>query len=141
MKPWNEYKVDTEKFPYPSRREYRKKLQQELDEQPLTKAARQEAEKDLDRLSREWFNEAIKPHQAEDQRLTAMFWEDAREELGYRKYLNSAQIGALEAKAYEDGHAHGFSSIFEQLTDLDEFLTTIFSREDKPNDGKEKHTL
>lgn len=129
MKDWSEYEVNADKFPYPLPRNYEKQLQAELDEKPLSKAARVEAEKAIKPQARAWFAEQVKPYNQEKARLSTMFWEDAREDLGYAHW-NEGQINAVEGKAYDDGHAYGFSEIYSKLVDLVEFVKQFLSHTD-----------
>lgn len=55
------------------------------------------------------------------------FWKDAREELGYDKFLNADGVSCLESKAYEEGHSAGFSEVFLCLGDLTEFARQIIA--------------
>lgn len=123
MKDFDYYKTNPHK--YPNRFEYKKKLIDEIDNTPLTKDQRKAELDKVDERTREWFKEAVMPHNAEASRLESEFWQDCRAELEYSSYLDETGMGIIEHWAYEDGHAYGFSQVFSELEKLDEFLTKI----------------
>ena len=91
-------------------------------------AERTELLVDVKRKVREYVHEQNEPFREAQRKLTAEFWEDARKELGYTEFFTDVQVKILEDKAYEEGHAYGFSSIFERLKDLVGFIQIFIKK-------------
>lgn len=73
-----------------------------------------------------WLKEREKYH-VEYMRLDALFWSDMREEFGFKK--NDKFCEALMAKAWDDGHAYGYSEVYNKLLDLSE-LWSLYKNKD-----------
>lgn len=116
MKPFAYYRTVIAE--YPDRYKFKQKLVDDINNTPMTAAQREAALARVDAAVTEWFKEAIKPYQEESGRLEQEFWDDCREELGYGDMLTPAGLSALEYYAYEKGHAHGFSSVYDELTSV-----------------------
>lgn len=134
MKDWDEYKV---KLPYPDRK-LRKDKQSELvaaiDNAKMTTGERAAAMAGVPREVSTWWETQMAPYQAEEQRLTALFWEDCREDLGYTEFLNETGVAALEKEAYDRGHSAGFSEVHCVLSDLTDLARTLVDNR-KERDG------
>lgn len=113
------------KVPYPDRSGYRRDLISEIDAKPLTKLQREGALADVSSRADEWFAEVIKPYREEQERLEAEFWADCRSDIGYDKFLNADGVAAVEAFAYEHGHAAGFGDIHSWAYEASELARKI----------------
>lgn len=126
MQDLDSYRVPNEEYwPYEARKAYERALIDEINLERLTAAERQEKLREVPKRVREKGNEMDKPPREKQRALDAQFWRDAREEIGYDSYLTQEGVSKFEAKAYEDGHAHGYPEVFSKLQDLDEFLCTV----------------
>lgn len=56
--------------------------------------------------------------------LKQEFWQDARVALGYGD-LPSSVISALESEAWDRGHSHGYSEVFNELRSVVEFVRKV----------------
>lgn len=122
---YDKYKVDIEKYPYPDKAEYKKKLLTELNSEHLTKAEYDTRYNKLYEPLNAWYKEQAEIYYSQENELRDLFWEDARQELGYDKYLTKNGVRILEEKAWADGHAHGYQEVFYHLVELDTFLINI----------------
>ncbi len=116
MKSWEYYNENP--HAYPRSREFKDKLLADIANQRLTEAERQAALADVPRHVNERIKAAAAPYNAHAAKLEAEFWDDAREELGYEKFLLPAGVSALEYEAYQHGHSAGFCEIYGCLCDL-----------------------
>lgn len=123
MKPWAHYSHNPHQ--YPDQADYARQLREEINNTPMTALERETAFAGVQHQANEWFKEAVKPYNAINWERKAEFWADCRAELGYDKFLELTGIEILEAMAYDQGHAYGYSKIFSQLTELVEFLNKI----------------
>jgi hypothetical protein len=123
MKDWNCYSANT--IGYPSKSDYRDQLIAEINNRPLTAAARTAALATVPERVRDWFNEAILPYRQEQARLNSEFWADCRADLGYDKFLDVKGISRLEAHAWEDGHSAGYSEVYGELSKLVSLIEDI----------------
>jgi len=112
------------KIPYPNKVKKREELKSVIDNTPMTREERAQADAQLDQQVREWFRESVKPYDAEEARLRSEFWQDCKDEIGYGYLTPRGQL-ILESQAWEDGHAHGYESVFSRLIALEEFLNRI----------------
>lgn len=101
------------------------KMLVELNSTPLTVEERKKRESELGTLARAKAKELNAEYYAERNKKTEEFWRDCREELGYTSYLDEEGVRILESKAEEDGHSSGYSEVFCELQDLDEFVYKI----------------
>jgi hypothetical protein len=109
---------------YPDKYNYKKYLISCINDEPLTKAEREEKLKEVPKLAQEWFNEEVKPYFECQTKRIKEFWEDVRVELNYGHWSDKV-IELIEAKAWKDGHANGFSEVHNQLGDLVYFVNEI----------------
>lgn len=117
------YRVPNDEYwSYEAEKAYKRELIDQINSERLTAAEREKELKSVPALVRIKRAEMDKSANERQQVLDRKFWSDAREELGYPSYLTPKGVEFLEAKAYEDGHAHGYADIFSKLVDLDEFL-------------------
>jgi hypothetical protein len=103
---------------YPDTYAYKKQLRAEIDALEMTAEERRKAIDGIGKKARAWFDVAAKPYLDEQSRLDAEFWDDCRKELKYREFLNPKACDAIETKAWDDGHAHGYSEVYLCLCDL-----------------------
>lgn len=103
----------------------KKQLIEQINNEPLTVAQREERLKGVSKEVIQIAKELNAPYFLEKSRLDMEFWDDARESLEYKTLLTPAGVQKLESKAYEDGHAYGYSSVYERLQDLVGFLEDI----------------
>lgn len=96
-----------------------------LDNVPMTKAEREKAENQAKEEVKEIYKKNRAEYSKAEQSLTDEFWKDCRKELNYGSYLTDKGCSLLESKAWEDGHAYGFSEVYNHLVDLDELIYTI----------------
>jgi len=123
MKKFEYYNEPTgvEHFGYQYEKDYTQKRKDEINNTPMTTADRDKALKELKTEVREHMQEKNKPYNTAGRALVEEFWADAREELGYDGFLTPEGVSKLESKAYEDGHAYGFSDVFSKLDDYTDF--------------------
>ncbi len=95
---------------------------QKINEERLTHAEREEKLAKVKDQVKEYEREYDAAHKKELNKKEVEFWEDARDELEYTEWLTEQGVYNIENKAYADGHAYGYSSIYEHLQDLVEFL-------------------
>ncbi len=120
------YRVPSEEYwPYEAEKAYKQALIDQINSDRLTAAERDEKLKSVPAMVRAKRSEMDKRARERQLALDTKFWSDAREELGYPSYLTARGVEFLEAKAYEDGHAFGYSDVFGKLVDLDEFLRGV----------------
>lgn len=113
------------KVALPDWRAIKKAIWDEFDNERLTVAERKAKEPEIHKKVREAQNKAEQPYNEEKKRLEQLFWTHCREDLGYADWLTDDGISKLENKAYDRGHAYGFSSIYSELQLLVEFLDEI----------------
>lgn len=123
MKPWSHYKVVGVK--YPDQYAYQQQLIDEINNTPMTAAQRKAALAEVDSHVCKWFDEAVRPWNAERQRLEDEFWADARAELVYDKLLTDRGVATLEYLAYQRGRASGYAAVYEVLQGLAELVENL----------------
>lgn len=126
MKDFDYYRYRADEV-LPSLSEKKRELIYDIDQQRLTAEERRVALADAPIKARAWFNEAIKPYREAERKLQEEFWADCREDLGYDKFLGPKGVAALEGKAWEDGHAHGFYDVYNHLSELCDLVVVLFS--------------
>ena len=131
-----EYYSDN-KEPYHDSFRIKKQLIDQINNEPLTVKEREEKLKEVTKEALTICKELNAPYHLEAQRLDMEFWDDARESLGYVDLLTAEGVQRLESKAYEDGHAYGYPSVYEKLQDLVEFLEE-YEREVQMSYSKEE---
>lgn len=97
-------------------------LKDAINNERLTAQERLEKLKELPKLASKSHRELNEPFHKEQHDKLAEFWKDCRDDLGYAKNLSQEAAGALERKAWEDGHAYGFGEVYAELTSLVEML-------------------
>lgn len=103
---------------YPNRSAKLQELRDEINSALLTARDRELKLEQINDLVQIWFRDAVKPHNNAEQALLQEFWSDCRTDIGYDKFLTDEGVAALEAAAWERGHASGFSEIYNELCDL-----------------------
>lgn len=111
------YRASYIKFDY---KEYEEELLEQLNNTPLTKAdydlALEKIKEDIKALK---FQHSLENH-AEEGRLLSEFWLDCEEEFGFSD-LPVEIKSFIHGKAYNAGHAYGFSEIASHYDGLVEF--------------------
>ena len=125
MKEFDYYSRNPEK--YHDSFAIKRQLIEQIHSEELTTAQREEKLKNASMESIKIAKELNKSYFKESTRLTQEFWFDARESLGYHKWLTSAGVQKLESRAYEEGHAYGYAEVYSKLQDLVGFLEDIRS--------------
>lgn len=125
MKDFDYYSKPTAE--YPDINEYKREYRIAIDAAAMTSAERKEALDGINKKAREWFDIAAKPYRDEQSRLDGEFWDDCRNELGYREFLSEKAWNAIESKAWDDGHAGGYSDVYFHLCDLVELARKIIA--------------
>ena len=123
MKDFDYYR--TNKHEYHDTYFVKRNLKKELDQIPLTVEDRKKREVEISSIAIAEAKKLNQPYHVEQQRLQAEFWADAREDIGYDKYLNEEGVNILESAAYDRGHSGGYAdtfSVLEKLADLYERL-------------------
>lgn len=82
----------------------------------MTKAERQQREKQISENALNALRLARQAYYAEQKRLDQEFWRDADEELGVT-IPHSVRL-VLQEKAQSEGHASGYSDVFNHYCDL-----------------------
>ena len=117
MRDFDYYKT---KLPYPSEKifdaEKQKKLRN-IDNTALTKTQRDQRIEEVNQWVKESVLQLRKEYNIDEDRLQQEFYKDVEEELGMQSLPDAAKK-AIHYYAYEQGHAYGFSSIYEQYGDL-----------------------
>lgn len=127
MKEWSYYDKpkNVEYYGYDYQESYKRDEIKRINDTKLTTSERVVLLDNLKQQIREHMRELNKPYNAACQQLDREFWEDARQELGYCQHLTPEGISKLEAKAYEEGHSHGYSEVYHHLCELWEFFTSL----------------
>lgn len=112
-------------FGFEESKRMRNKLIKEIDEKPMTKAERTEAIREVDNTVKKHAEKKNEFYREQCNVLEKEFWNDAREDLGYGKLFNEKGVKAIEHMAYERGHAYGFSSIYNELQEIVDFVKTV----------------
>ena len=128
MKDFDSYRVPNDRYwSYGDKEAYRQQLINEINNDRLTEAERKLKLSKVPSLVREKESEVNKSAKEEQSQLERKFWDDARKELGYTSYLTDDGIKKLERMAYERGHSNGYSQVFYELQDLNDFLNDIIN--------------
>ena len=125
MKDFDYYNKPTAE--YPDINEYKREYRIAIEAAAMTTAERKEALDGISKKARAWFEKESKPYRDEQARLDSEFWDDCRKDLGYREFLSEKASDAVESKAWEDGHANGYSEVYCHLCDLVELARKIVS--------------
>ncbi len=123
MKDWKYYSICQAEFH--SLSTLQSEMRNEINNQRLTLPEREAKFSAVKDKARETIKVRNKPYLEEQSRLKEEFWHDARVELAYTSLLNGEGTRLLEAKAWEDGHANGFSEVYSHLQDLSDFVVRI----------------
>lgn len=113
--------------PYPDSDAFRNKLLADIDKQPMTAQERLDAIARVDITVRDWFREAVKPHNNREYEIMADFWADCRKDIGYDKFLTVRQCKVLQGYAWERGHSGGYHEVYNCLLDLAEFVKDLMT--------------
>lgn len=126
MKDWKYYHVPVgfDKSTHVMREAYRKPLLAPIREMRLTESERIAAIAEVDKQVVAHFDELDRPYYDEKARLRDEFWRDAREELGYTKYLSENAVKLVETQA-EELTSESYRDIFASLYDTLEFVRAI----------------
>lgn len=129
MKEWSYYDKpkNVEYYGYDYQESYKRDEIKRINDTKLTVSEREVMLINLKQQIREHMRELNEPYNAACRALTAEFWEDARQELGYHLHLTPEGISKLESKAYEEGHAYGYSEVYHHLRELWGFFTSLAS--------------
>lgn len=106
-------------------RNLRKKAVEEIDNRPLTTADRNRLIKEIEPEIIKQVAELNKPYYAARRERDAEFYADARESLGYDKFLNETGVALVQGYAYERGHSGGYREIYYELSEITELLEKL----------------
>ncbi len=115
----------------PNKRDLFQVKLRELDEIPMTKKEREDAEKQAQEEVNEIYLKERKKYQEAQNKLDAEFYIDCREDLGYDKFLNEEGCKALESYAYQEGHSGGCGEIYNQLSELTDLAQKLVDNRKK----------
>ena len=128
MKDWDYYKnvgVD-----YPDLFARRGMMVREINEASMSANERREALKAVPQKVREQAKPELDAYAAAVAAKTAEFWHDCRADLGYSSWIRSSKaIAAIEAYAWQRGHANGYSEVYGCLSELVDLLQIVVSEE------------
>jgi hypothetical protein len=96
-----------------------------INKQLLTAADRERLLKELIPEINKQITELNKPYYAARRKRDAEFYADARESLGYDKFLNETGVALVQGHAYQRGHAGGYSEIYYELSEITELLEKL----------------
>ncbi len=106
-------------------RNIRKKAVEEIDNRPLTTADRVRLLKEIEPEITKQVAELNKSYYEARRKRDAEFYADARESLGYDKFLNETGVALVQGYAYERGHSGGYSEIYYELSEITELLEKL----------------
>lgn len=126
MKDFKKYRVPAEMFwSSDDQQQYRQSLVDDVNNKPLTAKERDVALKEVDSLVKTKRAEMNKPAIEKQKELEKEFWKDAAKDLGYRRFLTAEGVSQLERRAWDLGHANGFSEVYWHLLDLTVFAEKL----------------
>lgn len=120
MQPFDYYIENPYKLP--DRFKWRQDARRIIDNTPMTVAEREAAYAGMSANEREWFQTASKDHREFETARKEEFWRDCRTDMGYCEWLTTKGIELVENKAWEDGHADGYSNVHTHLEMIIDFL-------------------
>lgn len=100
--------------------DYEKELLDELDNTPLIKADYDLGFAKIKEAINDLKRQHLQEYRNEESRLVSEFFEDCEKEFGFSNFPNRVK-DFIHSKAYEDGHAYGFSEIANKYGELVEF--------------------
>jgi hypothetical protein len=112
-------------FGYEQQKAYGEVLKAKINNTPMTADARSLALSNLKRDCTVHASEQNKEYYLKSAELLNEFWADARQELGYAKFLNPELCQIVESKAWENGHSNGFQDVFSCLEELVDFAKQV----------------
>jgi len=110
---------------YPSLSHTKAAILAELDNVPMTKAQRIDAEQNASKVAKARHHELLADFHAEERRLTDLFFADAHDELGIG-YLPKTVLDKLDAMAWDRGHSAGYHEVWNALQDLAELAQLAY---------------
>jgi hypothetical protein len=111
------YRAKSIKFDYKG---YEEELLDQLNNTPLTKADYDLALEKIKERVKDLKTQHLLQDRIETGRLLGEFWIDCEEEFGFSDFPDEVKE-FIHGKAYEEGHAYGFSEIANKYDDLVEF--------------------
>lgn len=130
MKPFEYYEPGC--LPGPSLAQLRKEAAAVLDQTPLTKSQRKEAESEMLARTRDVWLAAHNAYGKIEIENRNEFWRDCRASLTYGR-LPEDICSKIESYAWELGHSGGYSEVYNALTDVEELIAAVCAHyNDKP---------
>lgn len=112
-------------MPYPSLSDIKETIIAELDDVPMTKAQRIEAEQNAASTAKARHHELLAAFHAEERRLNDLFFSDAHDELAIA-YLPKPVLEKLDAMAWSRGHSAGYHEVYNAMCDLVELAEVAY---------------
>lgn len=112
-------------LPYPSLSITKANILAELDDVPMTKAQRIDAEQNALNLAKARHKELMDTYHDEERRLRDLFFADVHDDLGI-SYLPKPVLDKLDSMAWDSGHSAGYHEVYNAICDLAELAQVAY---------------
>lgn len=112
-------------LPYPSLSSTKAAILAEIDDVPMTKAQRIEAEQNAASTAEAQHKDLMDAYHAEDCRLNDLFFSDAHDQLRI-DYLPGSILEKLDKMAWSRGHSAGKNEVYDAMCDLAELAELAY---------------